>query len=311
MRLLLMTVFTTTALMACVDAPPDDLGGGSAALTLGWCDEQPIGILNLPAINVEEPFVRTVGSTTYLYFSDRLPDERRDLHRAVWVDNVGFVYLGQLGGVNTAAGLEGAPSIDAQGRIYYTNAAAPGMISYGLLVQPGLVWFATPLTGVPPRAQYGTTLEGNMDIGVAWNLPFAALSRASWRQGSSVPSTADLWYLRRNPDGSVVHDWWDSIYFFRFLNTGRLEYAPEFSASGLEIFYTDLDPATLQSRIMTASRQRLDLPFNPPSVVTTNLPGTLIEGPTVTIDGNRLFFHQVRFDGQPSGLRTMRRCLLP
>ncbi|HWO20814.1 MAG TPA: hypothetical protein VNO30_18735 [Kofleriaceae bacterium] len=273
----------------------------------GWCNEQPVPIVNLPPqLYVEEPFVRIVGTTTLLYFSDHGPGELRDLHHAVWVSGIGFVYGGPLQGVNTAPFIEGAPSVDAQGFIYFTNTALPEMIGRGWLSQPGTVAASSGIPGMPARVQIGTTLHGNMDLGVAPNHPFAILSRAVWIPPGALPIQADLWYLRR-AGGVVSHDPLETAYFLGALNTqDRLEYAAELSGDGLAIVYTQLDPAAGTTRIMAAVRARVDLPFGPPAPLVENAPGTAIEGPTIIPD--RIFFHKIFLGGGPSRLYTIERC---
>ena len=279
----------------------------ASALGAGWCNEQPVAIANLPpALYVEEPFIRVVGSTVFLYFSDHGPGELRDLHHAVWVPGVGFVYRGPLLGVNTAAQLEAAPSIDAQGYIYFTNTALPEMIGRGWLIQPELVVLSSSIAGMPTRVQLGSIVEGNMDFGVAPNHPFGILSRAVWVTPNPVPVQADLWYLRRT-GASVVHDPLETAYFLGALDTpDRLEYAAEISSDGLAIVYTQLDPTAGTTRVMAAVRARVDLPFGPPAEIVANGPGTAIEGPTITTD--RLFFHKIFLAGAPSRLYTVERC---
>lgn len=301
-------VLATLAAPGCAaDTADPATADAAAALGAGWCNEQPVAIASLPAgMYVEEPFLRVVGATTLLYFSDHGPGELRDLHHAVWIDGVGFVYRGPLQGVNTAAFLEGAPSIDAQGYLYFTNSAVPQMISRGWLIQPETVLLAAPVTGMPAMVQSGGVVQGNMDFGVAPALPFGVLSRAVWLTPNPVPVQADLWYLRRS-GGAVSHDPLETAYFLGALNTpDRLEYAAEISADGLAIVYTRLDPSTGATHIMGAVRARVDLPFGPPSVIVDSAPGTAIEGPTLGYD--RIFFHKIFLGGGPSQLYTVERC---
>lgn len=279
----------------------------SAELGAGWCNEQPVAIANLPpGMYVEEPFIRVAGTTVLLYFSDHGPSEQRDLHHAVWVPNIGFVYAGPLAGVNTPTQIEGAPSIDAQGYVYYTNTALPEMIARGWLSQPGTVFLPAPVVGMPAKVQSGSVVQGNMDFGVAPSHPFGILSRAVWLTPNPVPVQADLWYLRR-AGGAVAHEPLETAYFLGALNTpDRCEYAAEVSGDGLAIVYTQLDPSAGTTRIMAAVRARVDLPFGAPAAIVANAPGTAIEGPTLATD--RIFFHKVFWSGAPSRLYTVERC---
>lgn len=281
----------------------------AAELGAGWCNEQPVAIVNLPpSLYVEEPFIRTVGTTVLLYFSDHGPGELRDLHHAVWVPNVGFVYRGPLQGVNTAAQLEAAPSIDAQGYIYFTNTALPEMIGRGWLIQPETVALPSSIPGMPLKVTLGSVVEGNMDFGVAPSHPFGILSRAVWVTPNPVPVQADLWYLRRS-GGVVAHEPLETAYFLGALNTqDRLEYAAELSLDGLAIVYTQLEPSTGTTRVMASIRARVDLPFGPPAAIVANGPGTAIEGPTITATADRIFFHKIFLSGTPSRLYTVQRC---
>jgi len=305
-------ILTAAAGCAADELAPEAAGAADgtaeavSALGAGWCNEQPVAIVSLPAgMAVAEPFIRVAGTTVLLYFNDYV-NELRDLHHAVWIPNVGFVYRGPLQGVNTAAQLEAAPSIDAQGYIYFTNTAVPEMVSRGWLVQPETVAFAAPVAGMPVKVQSGSILQGNMDFGVAPNHPFGILSRAVWATPNPVPVQADLWYLRR-AGGAVAHEPLETAYFLGALNTqDRLEYAAEVSGDGLAIVYTQLDPSTGTTRIMASVRARVDLPFGPPAAIVDNAPGTAIEGPTFATD--RIFFHKVFIGGGPTRLYTVERC---
>lgn len=293
------------SLLLLVACGVEEQSEATSALGPGWCHEAEV-IVTVPAgMNVEEPFVRVTGSLVTLYFSDRTPSEARDLHRAVW-NGAAFMYQGQVGGVNTPLGLEGAPSIDAQGGFYFTNAALPGMIARGTLLGTSFVANAAAIPGMPAAGPRGTLFDGNMDIGVAPAHPFALLSRATWANPpGGLPLAADLWYLRRSAT-AVAHVPIETLYFLGALNTpDALEYAPELSADGLAVYFTRTWPSLLTSAIMTARRSSLTAPFGAPSFVIP--PGGLVEGPTVFPGNDRILFHRVT-PGAPTRLFTVQRC---
>ena len=283
----------------------------------GWCNEVEVAVFNRPVeynpalgafvpINVEEPFVRAVGSQVFLYFSDRAPNEERDLHWALW-NGFGFVYGGQVGGVNTPLGLEGAPSIDAQNNFFFTNAGAPGMISRGTLVNSTVVVGVGPVPGMPGAGPRGNLFDGNMDIGVAPAHPFAVLSRATWTQpAGGLPLYADLVYLRRDPPTTVTFVPSETPYFLGALNTAALEYAPELSTDGLSIFFTRTTASPLTTSIMTSRRTSIFAPF-PPAIPVIPATTRFLEGPTVMPANDRIFYHQVT-PGAPTKLFSVQRC---
>jgi hypothetical protein len=304
-----LAVVTVLALGCGVD--DEELGVASAELGPGWCNEAEIAVFGLPweagkPINVEEPFVRVAGANVYLYFSDRAPSEERDLHWAQW-NGFGFSYGGQVFGINTPLGLEGAPSIDASNHFFFTNAAAPGMISRGTLYGVNLVLGAAPVAGMPAAGPRGNLFDGNMDIGVAPLHPFAILSRAAWTQpATGLPIAADLWYLQRPTPSSVAHVPLETAYFLQRLNTSALEYAPELSVDGLSIYFTRTTASPLTTAIMTARRSSLTVPFDAPTPVIPQSPG-FVEGPTVMPANDRIFYHRVT-PGAPTKLFTVQRC---
>jgi hypothetical protein len=301
MRFAIVASFVIAA--CAVDDPELD----DTTAELVGCFEQEAAFANLPlTLHVAEPFIRIVGGTTFLYFSDYAPNELRDLHHAVWIVDR-FYYLGQVKGVNTPPALEAAPSIDTQGNLYYTNSATPGMISRGTLVNPSELGSVAPVLGMPQLVQSGATLQGNMDYGVAPNHPFGILSRAVWVPPSPLPITADLWYLRRIGPGTVQHVPAETAYFLGALNTSsNLEYAPEISSDGLAIVFTRFFAGTTTTAIMLATRTRVDRPFGPPIALVISTPNTIIEGPT--FGANRIFYHKSFFSGAPTRLYSSALC---
>lgn len=310
------------------DLDDPELAETTSELGAGWCDDAPVSILNLPfengvPINVEEPFVRVWGGLVILYFSDRAANDERDLHFALWTTS-GFFYMGRVAGVNSATGIEGAPSIDPHGNFYFTNSALPGQIAHGTFSGWGAVTNVTPVTGIPPASLSNGVQFANMDIGVSPTETFAVLSRGAWivptngQPVSGLPAAADLWYLRRLSAGSMIHLPDDTGSYFRALNTpDKLEYAPELSADGLRIYYTQTTLAPVTSSIRTASRLYNFLPFDPPTTVVGPIAAAtspadpnavlLIEGPTVTPAGDRIFYHRT-YVNAPSKLFTVARC---
>ncbi len=312
MRALLAAV---VVLSGCAVEESDDveLSETSSELGVGWCNDAEVPVLNLPLengkpINIEEPFIRVANGLVFLYFSDRVIDER-DLHYAIWTTS-GFVYLGRVQGVNSATGIEGAPSIDPHGNFYFTSSGTPGQIAHGTLSSWGTVTYVGPVYGMPQANVSGNVLYGNMDIGVAPSETFAVLSRAAWLlPAGGLPAAADLWYLRRLSPTTMLHYPTDTANFLGALNTpDKLEYAPEISTDGLQIFYTQTTLAPVTTAILTASRPSVTMPFGPPTTIVGPTSDAIIEGPTVTPGNDRIFYHRAYGEAAPSKLYTVARC---
>ena len=73
------------------------------------------------------------------------------------------------------------------------------------------------------------------------------------------------------------------------VNTPALEYAPDISTNGLELYFTRASiPAGL--RIMMTSRNSTDKPFGKPCVLSAAR--GFVEAPSISLDGKELFFHK-------------------
>lgn len=76
------------------------------------------------------------------------------------------------------------------------------------------------------------------------------------------------------------------------VNSGGLVYAPAISTDGLELFFTWVAAITptAQPAIYRAARKRVGEPFGIPQRV-AGITG-FVEGPTLSRDGRRLYYHK-------------------
>ena len=73
------------------------------------------------------------------------------------------------------------------------------------------------------------------------------------------------------------------------VNAGGLVYAPAISGDGLELFFTRARPGALPV-LCRAARKRLGEPFGVPEKL-AGISG-FVEGPTLSADGRRLYYHK-------------------
>jgi hypothetical protein len=95
------------------------------------------------------------------------------------------------------------------------------------------------------------------------------------------------------------------------LNTPEdLEYAASLSSDGLELFYTsmrlaDLESGRIRSSIWRSVRQRVQDPFGPPKMISSIGSDSFVEGPSISPDRRTLYYHER--SGKTSRLMAVRR----
>jgi hypothetical protein len=112
--------------------------------------------------------------------------------------------------------------------------------------------------------------------------------------GGAFPSTADLIWLQ-NVEGTFKRPD-DSLALLAAVNTSdALEYAPELSADGLELYFTRFTPSWLlilsdPPAIYVAKRTSTADSFSTPEYIKA-MEG-FVEAPTLSPDGRSLYFHK-------------------
>jgi hypothetical protein len=229
-----------------------------------------------------EPFLSRDGRE--LFFNNlNEPGVNTNLHWAVRIDDLHFKYRGELAGVNTPA-LEGVPSMDRDGNFYfvstrsyertsstlyrgkYANGAVSGIeIVPGVsLEKPGMVNFDAEISA-----------DGN-------TLYFVESEFSIFGK----PKYAHILMARR-VGNRFVRDAAGSRNLAS-INSDALTYAPATSASELEIYFTRVTPQG--PAIYMATRANKSLAFGLPMRLAA-ISG-FVEGPTLSPDGNSLYFHK-------------------
>jgi hypothetical protein len=112
--------------------------------------------------------------------------------------------------------------------------------------------------------------------------------------GASLPSAADLVIADRNGSGFARRP--DSAAIFANINSSALEYAPATTVDQLELFFDRFDPGVDRvPAIYHATRGSIDEPFGVPAKLVA-LGDNLVEGATVSPDGNAVYYHQLDGD---------------
>jgi hypothetical protein len=232
-----------------------------------------------------EPFV--THDSRYLLFNNRNDAAvNTNLHYAERIDDLHFVYRGEIQGVNTPA-LEGVPSVSCVGELYFVSTRSyPTTYStiYRARFSGGV---ATGIELVPGISRHmAGWVNFDAEISADGQTLYAVDSQFS---AKGTPQTADLFIATRHGDGFARAP--DSDRILKLVNTGELEYAPAVSSDGRELFFTrvrvirpDAEP-----QIWGAVRPSADEPFGSPSLVSA-IQG-FAEGPALSPDGLSLYYH--------------------
>lgn len=239
-----------------------------------------------------EPFLSPDGR--YLFFNnENQPNADTNLQFAERTGKLTFRYLGELPGANSPA-LDAVPSIDTTGHFYFTTLREYGRTMNSIYTgyfDGQRVSNVHPVTGdISPK----TPGSVNMDVCISPDGQTLYISRAVIFPGATAPAKSDL-MLARLKDGVFRMDP-DGARIMSNINTDALEYAPDISADGRELFFTRASQRSAGSdavasvRIMVAKRVSEDVPFGEPHVLSA-LTG-FVEAPTISLDGREMFYHK-------------------
>jgi hypothetical protein len=235
--------------------------------------------------DVMEPFISRDG--VYLFFNNAGGTTDKDLFFATYVTSTTFQYQGAISAINSPT-VDGAPTVDSGDRLYYVSLA-----TYGTdltTVHSGL-WNGSTVIGSAPLSSLTITtpLVLYFDVESDPSGSTLYLSEGEFTGGVAIPKTADLVVSVYTSSGFVRDP--NSAVMMARVNTGMLEYAPAISADSLELFFTRLDPGTLEARIYQTLRSSITSPFGPPQLVSA-IDG-FVEGPALSPDERSLYYHRL------------------
>jgi len=232
-----------------------------------------------------EPFI--APNTGDLLFNNKnSPPELTDLHWARRIDDGHFQYIGLIDGANSSA-LDGVPSIDESGTIYFVSTRSydetlstlyRGHWSNGVVTQVEIV------PGV--SRELAGFVNFDAEISRDGDSLFYVEGHFS---GKAVPDSADIALAHRMGDRFVRDTFSDVL--LASVNSPALEYAPAISADRRELFFTRLDPHARTIAIYRVKRSGAGQAFGPAERVAAA--DGFVEAPALSPDGNILYFHRL------------------
>ena len=236
-----------------------------------------------------EPFLTRDG--LYLLFNNRNEaPENTNLHWARRVDDLTFLYLGEIQGVNTPA-LEGVPSMDRDGNLYFVSTRSYDQTRstiYRARFRDGVASSIELVEGVSRKVAGWVNFDADISAdGRTLYFVDGYFGRAGYPQKASIVAA-----IRAGNGFSRVKD-----KMFENVNRNGLQYAPNVSADELELFVTRVPKMErgAEPAIYRSVRARLDQTFAAPQRVSA-IQG-FAEASALSSDGRSLYYH-ARVEGK-------------
>ena len=277
---ILLWIVVTLAFLAC---RKNDISRNVSQLP--FSSPQPVNVSGY-SNQIMEPFLSRDGSV--LFFNNwNHPSVVTNLHYANRVDDLNFIYQGELSGANTED-LEGVATLDASGKLYFVSTRnydenfstiyrgdfANGTVSNVELVsgisleQAGWINFDVE---VSEDGEFLFTVDGLYDQNGG---PYESNLVVAAKLGNG---------FERLVSQSIVQN----------VNSVELEYAACISSDMLELYFTRVDaPLTAESipQIYVGTRSSTSEPFREPYRI-EEITG-FVEGPTISPDGQIIYYHK-------------------
>lgn len=261
-----------------------------------FANEERVTLLGY-ADHAMEPSISRDGQ--WLFFNSLNDGRDTSIYYARRVDGKTYQVMGKVGGVNgVAPHLDAVPSMDLNGNFYFISTRDyPGDYRNVMTgsFRDGAVSSVRRVDGDFYVRQTGwivmdaeITPDGSLLVYV--NARFA---------GGSVPVEAKLGVAHLT-EGRFVKDA-NSDALMTNVNREGVVYAPSFSASGKELYFTAIRGS--DTKMYVARRDSLSVPFGRPELI--DVKGSTPEGPSLTLDGLHLYFHKK--DGDKYALFTLAR----
>jgi hypothetical protein len=257
----------------------DDFGASQLVTITGYTED------------IAEPFFSR--DEQYLFFNDNSIGGK-SLHYATYSAlNDEFTYIGEVGpGINGLNSVQGVPTMDDNNIFYFVDTKF-----YAPLVDPPVfdtlftgTWTGASVVDVSPVVGIAFPSPGflNFDLEISPDgntLYFVD----GFFSGGPVPDAADIKVATFNPGSGLFERDANADAIMANITTSDPEYAPAISRNGLELFFTRLDPTSLDARIYRTTRANTADIFNPPQLVSA-IPG-FAEGATFSQDEKTIYYH--------------------
>lgn len=286
MRAALACVLVLAGCSGAATTMPDGGGDGGAAgpnLT-PFTNPMPVMLTGWSGGSVMEPFLSRDGG--YLFFNNSNdPSADTNLYFAGRIDDLTFNYIAPLDEANSSA-LDAVASEDDAGNFYFitTRTYASTLVTLYRAtwdVDSGAIAGVQPVSGLPASA------TGHVIFDAAVSPDGATLAFAEGDYSTGTLTAAALGLAARDASGDFSRSAGSDATLAAVNGAATTQYAPVFSASLLELYYTRLDGGV--PAIYVATRDTADAPFSAPRKIDA-ITG-FAEAPTLSVDEHALYYH--------------------
>lgn len=261
-----------------------------------WSNEQEIQITGYSQ-SAMEPKVAADGGV--LFWNDKPAggDTLMNIHYAVKQSDQSWLYIGTVPGTVDNASLDGVPALDSALNFYFIStrsyATNQQTIYGGQLGVLGVNSLAvTSVASVDSAVKNTQSGYLDMDIDISWDGHLMVVSRAFFA-GNPYPETSELTLF--NVSSRQASSLANSSDILANINSSLCRsYAGTLSDDKKELYFTIIPKTSTAGsdfRILVAKRVSLAEPFGKPQVISA-ITGSYMEGPSLTQDGKKLYFHK-------------------
>jgi len=285
-------------LVGCASAPATTLDGGDGGGGDGGGSDGGVGpnltpfadpmrvTINGWSDTAMEPFLSRDGR--FLFFNDsNAPGADTNLHVAERRDDLTFDYRGTLDGANSTS-LDAVASEADDGSFYFISLRSYASTLVTLYrgawdTTGGVVTGTGPVTGLPASSM------GHVIFDAAVSPDGATLAFAEGDYSTGNLTTAALGLAARDGAGDFHRIATSDATLAAVNGAAVTQYAPVFSASLLELYYTRLDGGV--PAIYVSTRDTTDAPFGAPRKL--DAVTGFSEAPTLSPDEHALYYHHM------------------
>ena len=248
-----------------------------------------------------EPFI--TNNDSVLYFNSLNAGGNTNLYYATKINDTTFLYKGLVDGCYdiTPGHLDAVASEDINGHFYWVS----------LRNYP--IEFENLHTGLNIDASITNISRVYGDINIytiGWIIMDAAITPSGDQLiycnayfdletescGPGIPCFAQMGIATKENDSTFNKLDNSDLLLNNVNDTAYLIYAPQLSENGLELYFTRLLKGHYETEICVSVRNAVDESFSTPYVIHTN--GLMVpEGPSISNNYNKLYYHQKGADG--------------